>query len=338
MSTSINTEQETSPEVKSNSRWLFRVLKLFQQSQIVGLLVFLITLCAIIAIASPRFLELYNVMSLTRQISFVTLVALGQMMVMIGGTIDLSVGSTAGFCGILSAWLMANTAINPWLAIVFGLAAGALIGMLNGAMVTRIKLNAFVVTLSVGFILNGVILVVTEGWAIQKVPAEITVLGQGSVGPVPVPTVLTLVIVAALWYVLGRTYFGRHIYAVGGNAEAASLVGISVSRVRMILFMISGSLSALAGVLMMARLASGQPTIGQTWLLPSFTAPLIGGTAMSGGVGSPIGTVIGSAIMGVLQNGLVMVNVSIYWEQVVIGIALALAILIDRFRARSRTG
>ncbi|MBK8024977.1 MAG: ABC transporter permease [Chloroflexi bacterium] len=265
-----------------------------------------------------------------------TLVALGQMMVPIGGAIDLSVGSTAGFCGILSAWLMANTSLDPWLSLILGVVAGALIGLLNGTLVTRLNLNAFVVTLSVGFVLNGIILVVTEGWAIQKIPDSITWLGQGNVGPLPVPTVITLLITLLLAFFLSRTYIGRHIYAVGGNAEAAALVGIRVARVRTLLFMISGSLAALAGVLMVARLASGQPTIGQTWMLPSFTAPLIGGTAMSGGVGSPFGTVLGAIIMGVLQNGLVMMNVSIYWEQVVIGGALATAILIDRFRARNR--
>jgi ribose transport system permease protein len=336
MTSQTTTERDTPVKESGSPSILMRVLRVFQQSQLIGLVVFLVLLCVVISLAAPRFLDLYNIMTLTRQVSFVTLVALGQMMVLIGGAIDLSVGSTAGFCGIFAAWLMANTELNPWIALLLGIVAGALIGLLNGTLVTRLKLNAFVVTLSVGFVLNGIILVVTEGWAIQQIPQSITWLGQGTVGPLPVPTLITLVITVLLAFLLGRTYIGRHIYAVGGNDEAAALVGIRVARIRTLLFMISGSLAALAGVLMVARLASGQPTIGQTWMLPSFTAPLIGGTAMSGGVGSPFGTIIGAAIMGVLQNGLVMMNVSIYWEQVVIGGALALAILIDRFRARSR--
>lgn len=313
------------------------VARLLLRSQMVGLPLFLIVLCAIIALAAPRFLEIFNIMTVTRQVSFVTLVALGQMLVLIGGAIDLSVGSTAGFCGILAAWLMANTGVNPWICLLAGILAGGVIGLINGALVTRLNLNAFVATLSVSFMLNGFILVITEGWAIQQIPQEITWIGKGTIGDVlPVPTLIVLIIAILLGFILNFTYFGRHVYAVGGNQEAATLVGINTRRVKTILFVMSGMLSATAGVLMVARLSSGQPTIGQTWMLPSFTAPIIGGTAMSGGVGSVFGTVIGALIMGVLQNGLVMMNVSIYWEQVVLGAALALAILIDRIRSRSR--
>jgi ribose transport system permease protein len=151
-----------------------------------------------------------------------------------------------------------------------------------------------------------------------------------------VPTIVALVAAALIWFMLRRMRFGRHVFAVGGNEDAARLVGINVARVRIIIMMVSGTLAATAGVLMVARLASGQPTIGQTWVLPSFAAPILGGTSMSGGVGSVAGTLLGSVVMGELRQGVVMAGLSVYWQDVVIGLTLILAIVLDRFRAYRR--
>ena len=259
-----------------------RLWTLILRSELAAIMGFLILLLVVISIIAPRFLDIYNLGVITRQASFVALVALAQMLVLIGGDIDLSVGAVAGLAGILAALLMVNTPLDPYLCLLIGLLLGAFIGLLNGLLVTYLGLNAFIATLSMSFIVSGAVLVITKGWAIPNVPENVHWIGKGSIGPLPVPTLITLIAAAALGFLLKRTYVGRHIYAMGGNKEAATLVGIRVKRLKTLLFIISGTLSALAGIIMLARLASGQPTIGSTWLLPSFTAAILGGTAMSG--------------------------------------------------------
>lgn len=333
---SITDPTEVSTRVQPHVSLGEKLWTLILQSELVALISFLIILLVVISIIAPRFLNIYNIGVIARQTSFVALVSLGQMLCLIGGAIDLSVGAVAGFTGILAALLMVKTPLDPYLCMLAGVLVGALIGFVNGILVTRLRLNAFIATLSMSFIVTGAIMVVTEGWAIPKVPEKIHWLGKGSIGPVPIPLLITLLAGVLLSFMLNRTYIGRHIFAMGGNEEAAILVGIRVKRLKTLLFIISSTLSGMSGVIMVARLASGQPTIGQTWLLPSFTAPILGGTAMSGGVGSTFGTLLGAAIMGVIQNGIVMSGISVYWENVVVGVALVLAIFLDSLRTRAR--
>jgi ribose transport system permease protein len=281
-------------------------------------------------------LKIDNFAVITRQASFVAIVSLGQMTALIAGVIDLSVGATAGLAGICAAMLMHHTTINPYLAILAGVLVGALVGVINGTLVTRLRLNPFIVTLSMSFIISGAILVLTGGWAIPNMPKSIEWMGRGSLGPVPVPTIIAIVVAALLAFMLNRTFIGRHIFAIGGNKEAANLVGIRVNVITTLVYVISGSLSALAGVMMLARLASGQPTVGVVWLLPSFAAPILGGAALTGGAGSALGTLVGATIMAVIQNGIVMTGLSVYWENVVVGLVLIAAIIMDRFRTRNR--
>jgi ribose transport system permease protein len=301
-------------------------------SQAILLIVFLIVLSLAITAIAPRFLQVSNLAVITRQASFVGIVSLGQMVALMAGLIDLSVGSVAGFAGVAAALLMYNTSIDPYICMALGVVVGALIGLVNGFLVTRLRLNAFIATLSMSFIINGAILVVTQGWAIPNMPEKIQWIGKGSLGPIPVPMLIMLGVAGLLAFMLNKTYIGRHILALGGNPDAAVLVGIRVNRLKMLVYVISGSLAALAGVMMLARLASGQPTVGQVWLLPSFAAPILGGTAMSGGVGSTLGTLVGSLIMAVINNGIVMTGMSVYWENVVFGSVLVLAIAMDSLR------
>ncbi len=301
-------------------------------SQATALLGFLIVLSIVIGLIAPRFLQVSNLGVITRQASFVALVSLGQMTALIGGALDLSVGATAGLAGICAALLMHYTNINPYLAMLMGVAVGSLVGLSNGLLITRLRLNALIATLGTAFMIQGAILVITGGWAIPDMPETIQWLGKDSLGPVPIPTVITILIAIALAFMLNRTFIGRHIFAIGGNEEAAILVGIPVKRVRTLVFVISGTLAATAGVIMVARLASGQPTIGASWLLPSFAAAILGGTAMSGGTGSVLGTLVGAVLMAVIQNGIVMIGLSVYWENVVVGAVLIVAIIFDSFR------
>lgn len=305
-------------------------------SERVVLFAFLFVVSAVVSLIAPRFLNIYNLGVIARQTAFISLVSLAQMLVLIGGAIDLSVGAVAGFAGIISALLMVKTPLDPYLCLVSGVGLGALIGFINGSLVTRLRLVPFIATLSTSFVVEGAVMVITKGWAIPKVPDKIHWIGKGTVGPLPVPMLITLICAALISFLLTRTYIGRHIFAMGGNEEAATLVGINVKRLKTLLYSISGSLSAMAGVMMVARLASGQPTIGSTWVMPSFTAPVLGGTAMSGGVGSTLGTLLGAIIMSVIQNGIVMTGLSVYWESVVIGVTLILAIVLDSLRSRAR--
>ena len=305
-------------------------------SQLATLWIFLGVIVVVIYLIQPLSLDPDNISVMTRGFSFAAFVALGQMCALILGSVDLSVGAIAGFTGIVAAVLMTSTHIDPYLSILIGIVLGTVLGLLNGLLIARLGLNAFITTLATQFVLTGGILVVTQGKPIPYVPASVTWLGQGSIGPVPITVIVFLVAAAILWYVLRRTRFGRHVFAVGGNPEAAKLVGINVQRVHIIIMMVSGTLAAIAGVLMVCRLGSGQPTVGQTWVLPSFAAPILGGTSMSGGVGSVVGTVIGARIMGELQQGVVMVGLSVYWQEVVVGGVLLLAIILDRVRTRRR--
>jgi ribose transport system permease protein len=336
MNEDSTTAQSWSGNTVDKPSWWHRAWNGFIQSQALVLLFFLVIVSAGISLFAPRFLDVGNMAVVTRQTSFIALVSLGQLLCLIAGVIDLSVGTTAGFAGICAALLMNSTTLNPYLAMLAGILVGATVGLVNGLLVTKVKLNPFIVTLSMSFVISGLILVVTGGWAIPNMPETIQWLGKSSAGPVPVPTIITLIVAMILAFMLNRTYIGRHIFAIGGNKDAASLVGIRVDRLIILVYVLSGCLAALAGVLMMARLASGQPTVGDTWLLPSFAAPILGGAALSGGAGSVLGTLVGALLMTVIQNAIVMTGMSVYWENVVVGLVLIAAIVMDRVRTAKR--
>ena len=312
-----------------------RLWNTFIQSQALVLLGFLVVVSVVISVLAPRFMTVDNVAVITRAAAFVALVSLGQMTCLIAGVIDLSVGAVGGFAGVCTALLMYNTSIEPYVCIVIGILIGAVVGMINGTLVTRFKLNPFIVTLAMSFVISGLILVTTGGWAIPDLPKKIEWMGRGNLGPIPVPTLIAIIVAILLAFLLNRTYIGRHIFAMGGNKEAAILVGIPVNRLTTLVYVISGSLAALAGVMMLARLASGQPTVGQGWLLPSFAAPILGGAALNGGAGSVLGTLVGATLMAVIQNSIVMTGMSVYWENVVVGLVLVGAIVLDRLRGRA---
>lgn len=303
------------------------------KSQAMVLTFFLILISVGVSISAPRFAKITNIAVITRAAAFVGLVSLGQMTCMIAGLIDISVGSTAGFAGIVGAMIIQNLGLNPYLALLIAVITGILIGVINGLLVAEVGLNPFITTLSTSFVLSGLILVVTSGSPVPFV-SDIEWLGKGYWGPVPIPTIIIIVITILLHLFLNRTVMGRYIFAMGGNKDAAVLVGIPTTIVTIISYSISGGLAALAGVLLMARLASGQPTVGTSWVMPSFAAPILGGASLSGGAGSAFGTLIGSLMMAVISNSIVLTGLSIYWENVIVGMVLISAIIIDKFGRR----
>lgn len=294
----------------------------------------LVLLCIGLYIANPVFLSRYNLSTMSRTFSFTTIVAFGQTLVLLTAGIDLSVAGIAGLSGILSAWLMVNTGIHPYLCIVLVLAFAFLCGTFNGLLITKMNMVPFVVTLATGSIFTGAVYIITRGSPIPGIPPMITVLGQGTLGPVPYPTIVLIVLAIIGIYMLNFTPFGRYIYAVGGNENAAKIAGIKVARVTTVVYGLSAAMAAVAGILITSRLGTAQPSVGSNWVMPSVTAACIGGTSLAGGRGGIIGAIVGGAFMVVIANAVVILKISTYWEQVITGIVILVAIAIDRIKAK----
>lgn len=304
----------------------------FIKTKEMSMFIALAILCLIMSVSTSTFMTPYNIGIIARQISFIAIVAIGQTTVLLTGGIDLSVGSTAGLSGILCSLLMTKVHVGPISIIFVSLVLGILLGCVNGILIGRLKLNAFIVTLGMGEIYGGLILVITRGYPILNLPESFAFLGQGMIGLVPVPVIFMLVITIVIAYLLENTPFGRNIYAVGGNSIAAKLAGIKVENIILCVYMLSGMFASLSGLLLTSRMNAGQPTIGASWVMPSVTAAIIGGTSLSGGEGTIIGTIIGAAFMGVLANGIVLLNISSYWERVITGAVVIIAVVIDLIR------
>ena len=311
-------------------------VKRFFQIKESGILLALIVLCVALSTTTSTFLTQYNIGVVIRQASFVAIVALGETLVLLIGGIDLSVGYIAGLCSILGCLLMTSTSIDPYLCTLIALFIGLILGTISGIFIAKMKLNPFIVTLAMGEVYAGVILVITKGYPVLGIPKKFTALGQGMVGPVPIPVIIMLIITIILAYVLKNTPFGRNIYAIGGNQFASRLVGIPVEKVKVSVYAISGMLAALAGMLFASRVNAGQPTTGAAWLMPTITAAIIGGTSLSGGEGTILGTILGAVFMGILANGIVLLGISAYWERVIIGAVVLVAVIIDILRTRRK--
>lgn len=299
-----------------------------------GVFVALLIIFVLSALLSPYFLTSYNMSVIARSLAFVGLVTIGQSMLLILGELDLSLGVIGGLCGVVAGMLMINFGVNPWVAIFLGLACGAALGCFNGLMVTQLGLHSLVLTIGTAGIYGGFNLVLTKGVAITNIPKEIQFLGRGDLLGVPVPFVVMIAVLAIAAFVTLKTPFGRYLYAIGNNTAAAAMLGIKVNRVRVLVFTAAGTLAALAGLLMVARLGTAQPSIGDTWVLPPIAASVIGGVATTGGIGSPVGAILGAAIIAIIENIIVLFGVSPYWQGVVSGVIVVLAISFDAISRR----
>jgi ribose transport system permease protein len=326
----IKVDMEGASPVRSNGKSQPRnIVRRIFSKKISGVFTALVFLTVLSSLFSEHFLSTYNITIIIRNLAFIGLVALGQTMVLLTGEIDISVGAVAGLAAVASGILMVDFHFPPIPTVFIGLFLGCLCGALNGVLVTQLRLNALVVTLGTMGIFSGLNLVVTKGKAITGIPNQIYFLGQGVLFGLPMPLVIMLLMMGLLSFIANKTAFGRHLYAIGSNVEAAKLVGIRVDIIKISAFVMASLLSAAAGILMVARLGSAQPAIGQIWLLPSIAAAVIGGTALTGGEGTPAGTIIGAAIIGVIENIIILVGVSPYWQTVVSGAVVVIAISID---------
>lgn len=298
----------------------------------------LLVLVVGLSVASPYFLSLSNAFNILLATSVIGILGFGSTFVIAAAGIDLSVGSMLGFAAVVSA-LSVNAAGLPWpFAIVCALAAGAFCGVINGLLIARARIPAFIVTLGMLGVARGAALVLTNGQPVYGLPAPIVWLGQGRPLGVPVPAIIFLLLAAVTHFILSRTRFGKYALVIGDNEAAARATGIRVERHRIALYTLSGLLAGLAGLLFAARVNSGDPTAGTSYELTAITAAILGGTNLFGGRASVIGTLIGALIMGVLQNGLNLLAVSSFYQQMAIGGVLVLAVWLDQInRGRGRS-
>jgi ribose transport system permease protein len=320
----------------TNQNIALGVVDYFRRSQVAGVAAVLIAILIVSSFVSNKFLTPYNLQIMIRSLAFTGMVSLGQGLLLLLGDIDLSVGAIAGLCGIICGKFAVEMQLNPYLAIVLALIFGMLFGAFNGFLVTSFKLNAIVLTIGMQTAYKGINQVITKGRTITGFPKTITILGEGTVAGIPTPAIILLLVFFLMYFLTRRTTYGRNVYAVGNSIETARMVGIKTQRVRIISYAICGFLAGLAGILMSMRLASAQASIGEIWVLPSIAAPVIGGIATTGGIGSVTGALIGGGIMGVVSNIIVLGNVNIYWQQVLNGLIVVLAIIFDSLAQKFR--
>jgi ribose transport system permease protein len=303
-------------------------------------LIALFLLCLGLSILSDKFLSVSNLWNVMRQISVNICISTGMTLIVLTAGIDLSVGSVLALCGAITAGLLKNgieiPSGNLYIgftilgAILAGMLTGSALGAFSGWTITRFKVPPFVATLAMLTVARGLTMLWTQGFPISGLGDTFLFFGTGWFLNIPVPVWISAVIVAGAVFLTDKTRLGRYIYAIGGNESASRLSGIQVDKVKIIVYTIAGALAAVGGIMVTARLDSAQPNAGISYELDSIAAVVIGGTSLSGGRGSILGTVQGAIIIGVLNNGLVLLNVSPFWQQVVKGLVILIAVIIDK--------
>ncbi|GAB2784947.1 ABC transporter permease [Streptomyces daliensis] len=299
-----------------------------------GALSALVVMIVVMTLLSGDFLSTQNLLNVGVQAAVTAILAFGVTYVIVSGGIDLSVGSVAAFSAIMLAWTATDQSMPVWLAVVISLATGVACGLLNGVLIAYGKLPPFIATLAMLSAARGLALVTSQGTPLAF-PDAMASVGETLGGWLPVPVLVMLVMGGIAALVLARTYSGRAMYAIGGNEEAARLSGIRVRRQKLVIYGLSGAFAAVAGIVLASRLVSAQPQAAMGYELDAIAAVVIGGASLSGGVGKASGTLIGALILAVLRNGLNLLDVSAFWQQVVIGAVIALAVLLDTLRRRT---
>lgn len=315
-------------------KWKFRIKPGMGQVYFVAAL--LIALCIFFSITSPYFNQLNNYLSIVRQVAVYCLIAFGMQFILLIGEIDLSVGATVALVGVVAAQISLVTK-NAILAFACALLTGALVGACNGFFITAFSIPSFIATLATQSIIRGGVLVYTNAETIFGFQKELNTPAQGYFGIIPIPVVIVTAAFLLVAITLRYTRFGLHVYAIGGNKEVARLSGIPVKRDTMLCYIICGVLTALGGLLAMARVAAATPNTGEGYELDAITAVVLGGTSMTGGAGSVLGTLFGQLVLGVMSAGLIMLDVSAFWITIIKGIILLIAIILS-VRTTNREG
>jgi len=310
---------------------LQRLLK----SREIGLLIILLVIAVILSVTTNTFFTLENLLNIIKQVTLVTIVAAGQTFVITSGGIDLSVGSVLGLSSIIMS-LFISWGVPVAVAIVICLLCGAFFGVINGTLITRLSLPPFIITLGMMSIARGFINVITKGYPIMISSPFIMGLGQGSWGVLPRMTIFMPLVIAVMHWVFNYTVFGNHVKAIGSNETASRLSGINVRRTKTFVFGLCGLLCGLAGLIMTGRLNSGNPNAGLNFEMDSIAAVIVGGTALSGGYGTVVGTMLGALLLGVIRNGLVLLNVNMYWQTVATGMIIILVCALDSMSQKQK--
>lgn len=299
-----------------------------------SLLIALFVLCAASAILSPVFLSATNIMNVLRQTSLIAIAGIGMVMIILMGEIDLSIGSTQALVGITCVWVL-NATGSFAVALVASLLLGAVLGLINGLLVTKARMNSLIATLGTMAIFRGVALVVTNAVSIQSKVESFEDFGTGYLGPFPIPVVLTLVLFAIFYYVLNHMAFGRYMYAVGGNVNASRLSGLPVDRMKIQVYVMGSVFAALSAVILASRMSSGQPNAGSGFEMQVIAAVILGGISLTGGIGTLTGAFIGMLILGVLSNSLILLNVNTFYHEIARGAVIIIAVYVDGARRRN---
>lgn len=304
--------------------------------QNIGILIGLAALMAIVSLFSESFFTASNMWNILRQISTNALLAFGMTFVILIGGIDLSVGPLLAFSGVFAAYVMGNLGWPIWAAIAGSIILCSMVGMLNGVIVTKTGIAPFVVTLSVQQIFRGFAMLLANGAPIRIRDQGFINIGTTYIGPVAFPVIYMIIIMALCYVVLNKTQFGRHIYALGGNKTAARFAGIRTQRIEVMVYALSGFLAGIAGIVLAARMTAGVPATGDGYECDAIAAVVLGGASFTGGIGTIGGTLIGAIIIGVLNNGLNMLNVASFWQYVAKGVVILLAVMVDVLRKQSK--
>lgn len=302
-----------------------------------SLLIVFVAMCIGFSILSPHFLTVDNFVNIARTMPIVGIVAIGETLVLIAGGVDLSVGSVAALSGVVTGLLWEKAGLPIGLAAAAGLLSGALVGLANGLLVTRLRINALITTLATFSIVRGLAFVLTNAQMNQLTDPRFLWLGRGQISGIPTPFVLMILLYVVFHLVLRHTPFGRDLYAIGGNPTASRLAGVPANRYLLAVFVLCGLLAALGGLVQSSQLAAGTPQLATGLEFTVIAAVVLGGTSLAGGKGTLAGTLIGVLILRTLDNGLILVNLSSYWQQVARGAVLILAVGFDVLRTKWAT-
>jgi putative xylitol transport system permease protein len=314
-----------------------------EYAQKFGVLIALLLLCTYLTFANEYFLTIRNIVNVLRQVSINGILAIGMTFVILTRGIDLSVGSVVAFAGLVSASFATTSSVGAvagglypvWVALGVGIAVGSATGAFSGLIIARFHVPAFVVTLGMLSAARGAALLYANGRPIPALTPEYRWIGTGEIIGIPVPIIIFAAVVFAAWYLLTSTRFGRHVYAVGGNPHAAVVSGINIRRIHFFVYVISGALAGLAGMILAARTGSALPQAGIAYELDAIAAVVIGGTSLSGGIGTVRGTLVGALLIGIVNNGLDLLGVESYYQQIIKGVLIVAAVLLDQSRNRA---
>lgn len=295
-----------------------------------GIIGVLVILCVVVALATDKFLTPSNIISVLRQISINTYIALGMTLIIILGHIDLAVGAIVAMSGTLTVGFVVNQGLPIGVAIAAGIVIGVVAGLIDGTVVSKFRVPAFIITMAMMNVCNGIAYVYSGGQSTRITDKFFIAIGTGYLfNIIPLPVVYMVILIIVFSFLLSKTKFGTYVYAIGGNREAARLSGVPIKKVEIIVFTLSGALAAFAGLVLASRMYSGQPSVGSGYEMDAIAACVLGGTSMAGGRGRISGTVFGAMVIGIISNGLNLIGVSSYWQLIVKGLIITCAVVLD---------